>query len=96
MYMYTHMHVQCTNVHLIACTCTLFIVVCPNFLLGVWEYIETTRDMVRDLERRVRLAKGNVESIRTIMSKWSSSPLYQRKEDKKGSLLNLEVCNIEG
>lgn len=47
--------------------------------------------MVRDLERRVRLAKCNVESIRTIMAKWSASPLYQRKEDKKGSLLNLEV-----
>ncbi len=50
--------------------------------------------MVRDLERRVRLAKCNVESMHTTMRKWSSLPLYQRKEDKKGSLLNLEVWFI--
>ena len=51
-------------------------------LLGVWEYIEATRDMVRDLEERVQLAKFNVEEINKIMSKWYIQPLYQRKEDK--------------
>lgn len=60
--------------------------------VGVWEYIEATRDMVCDLERRVRLAKGNVESIITLMGGWCQSPLYRRREDKKEqSLLNLEV-----
>ena len=59
---------------------------------GVWEYIEATRDMVCDLEHRVRLAKGNVESIITLMSGWCQIPLYRRREDKKEqSLLNLEV-----
>ena len=58
---------------------------------GVWEYIESTRDLVRDLERRVRLAKANVDNICTLMAGWSKSPLYKRKEDKKESLLNLEV-----
>ena len=48
--------------------------------------------MVCDLERRVRLAKGNVESMMTIMSGWCQSPLYKRREDKKEqSLLNLDV-----
>ena len=48
--------------------------------------------MVCDLERRVRLAKGNVESIITLMGGWCQSPLYRRREDKKEqSLLNLEV-----
>lgn len=47
--------------------------------------------MVRDLERRVRLSKANVESIKTILSKWCEKPLYQRKDDKKDCLLNLEV-----
>ena len=58
---------------------------------GAWEYIESTRDMVRDLERCVRLAKVNVETAIDIMAKWCQKPLYQRKEDKKDSLLNLEV-----
>ena len=63
------------------------------FLLcsGAWEYIESTRNMVRDLERCVRLAKVNVETAIDIMAKWCQKPLYQRKEDKKDSLLNLEV-----
>ena len=61
------------------------------FLLGVWEYIESTRDKVRDLERRVRLVKANVEQMNNIMSGWSQSPLFRRKEDKKDTLLNLEV-----
>ena len=58
---------------------------------GVWEYIETTRDQVRDLEHRVRLAKENVEAIRRSMEEWSHTSLYQRKEDKNNTLLNLEV-----
>lgn len=44
-----------------------------------------------DLESRVRLAKSNEEAIHKIMEQWSKEPLYQRKEDKNSSLLNLEV-----
>lgn len=44
-----------------------------------------------DLERRVRLAKANVESMCSTMAGWSKTPLYKRKGDKKDSLLNLEV-----
>lgn len=57
---------------------------------GAWEYIEATRNLVRDLEKRVRQAKTNVDTMSEIMSKWSQKPLYQRKEDKKDSLLNIE------
>jgi dynein heavy chain len=59
--------------------------------VGVWEYIESTRDKVRDLEQRVRLAKANVEQMHTLMNGWSQCPLFRRKEDKKDTLLNLEV-----
>ncbi len=58
---------------------------------GAWEYIESTRDVVRDLEKRVRLAKSNVEVMCSTMAKWCEAPLYQRKDDKRDSLLNLEV-----
>ncbi len=44
-----------------------------------------------DLERRVRLAKDNEESIHKIMEQWCAEPLYQRKDNKNGSRLNLEV-----
>lgn len=46
---------------------------------------------MRDLERRVRLAKANVEAMSFIMAGWSKVPLYKRKGDKKDSFLNLEV-----
>ena len=43
----------------------------------------------------MRLAKDNVEQIITIMAKWSVLPMYQRKGDKKDSLLNLEVNSCD-
>ena len=62
--------------------------------VDVWEYIEATRRQVEDLEQRVRLAKANVEESITVMEGWAHSPLYQRKEDKKDCLLNLEVIGL--
>ena len=63
--------------------------------IGVWEWIEDMRNKVCDLEHRVRLAKANVEEINSIMSGWSQIPLYQRKEDRKDCLLNLEVRFVD-
>jgi dynein heavy chain len=57
---------------------------------GAWEYVEATRDVVRDLEQRVHKAKGNVAAMQTIMAEWSALALYQRREDKNSTLLNLE------
>ena len=61
---------------------------------GAWEYIEKTRDMVHDLEKRVQAAKNNVDSMGQLMTKWCEAPLYERKEGKKEGLLNIEVNNI--
>ena len=69
--------------------CLLFLH--PYTCTDVWEWIEQMREQVCDLERRVRLAKANVEQITTTMAAWSQAPLYQRKEDKKDYLLGLEV-----
>ena len=57
---------------------------------GVWEYIEKTREQVRDLEVRVQKAKNNVEEIQKVMLTWSKSPLFVRKEGKNESLLHLD------
>ena len=61
------------------------------FFPGVWEYIEKTRDMVHDLEKRVQSAKDNVDSMSQLMTEWAKAPLYERKEGKNEGLLNLEV-----
>ena len=50
--------------------------------LGVWEYIQETRDQVFDLEQRVQKAKDNVEKINKIMTTWVL-PIFERKENKK-------------
>ncbi|XP_062567134.1 dynein beta chain, ciliary-like [Saccostrea cucullata] len=57
---------------------------------GVWDYIEKTRDQVIDLEKRVQQAKDNVEEIKMLMATWSKHPLFERKEDKHDTLLNLD------
>ena len=60
------------------------------FVSGVWEYIEATREKVHDLETRVQKSKDNIEEIKKIMTTWSETPLFQRKEDKNDMLLMLD------
>ena len=57
---------------------------------GIWEYIQETRDKVHDLEMRVQKSKDNVENISKIMATWSKTPLFERKEGKNESLLNMD------
>ena len=45
---------------------------------------------MHDLEKRVQHTKDNVEQIQKIMATWSKIPLFERKEGKNESLLNLE------
>ena len=58
-------------------------------LIGIWEYIVDTGNMVKDLEARVQKAKDNVDEIVKLMSTWSKTPLFTRKEEKNDTLLNL-------
>uniref|UniRef100_A0A672SZQ6 Dynein axonemal heavy chain 17 n=1 Tax=Sinocyclocheilus grahami TaxID=75366 RepID=A0A672SZQ6_SINGR len=56
---------------------------------GIWEYIQDIRETVYDLEQRLQRTKDNVEEIQTIMKSWTT-PVFERKEGKKDTLLNLE------
>lgn len=56
---------------------------------NIWTYIESTRDMVQDLENRVQKAKDNVQKIKEIMEGWVS-PLFERKENKKVSSIQFK------
>ena len=46
--------------------------------------------MVHDLEVRVQKAKDNVEEIQKIMTTWTKQPMFERKEEKNDTLLNLD------
>lgn len=46
--------------------------------------------MVHDLDIRVQKAKDNVDEIQRLMSTWSKTPLFERKDDKHDSLLHLD------
>ncbi|XP_064179132.1 dynein heavy chain 9, axonemal [Anguilla rostrata] len=56
---------------------------------GIWDYIQQVRDAVHDLESRLQRTKDNVGEIQNIMKTWVS-PLFERKEGKKDTLLNLD------
>uniref|UniRef100_A0A6Q2WZ44 Dynein axonemal heavy chain 17 n=1 Tax=Esox lucius TaxID=8010 RepID=A0A6Q2WZ44_ESOLU len=56
---------------------------------GIWEYIQELRDCVSDLERRFQRTKDHVEEIQDCMRAWAT-PLYDRREGKKDTLLSLE------
>ncbi|KAJ7405899.1 dynein axonemal heavy chain 9 [Willisornis vidua] len=58
---------------------------------GVWAHISGVMDDVHDLEQRVQKSKDNVEEIQSIVSSWAS-PIVERKDCKRDSLLSLEDC----
>lgn len=63
---------------------------CICVFTEAWGYIETTRDLVRDLELRTQKCKDNVTEIQRIMATWNSCPLFERKADKHDPLLHIE------
>ncbi|XP_041939413.1 dynein heavy chain 9, axonemal [Alosa sapidissima] len=56
---------------------------------GIWEYIQKVRDAVHELENSLQRTKDHVDQIHAIMKTWVM-PIFERKEGKKDSLLNLE------
>ncbi|XP_039357479.1 dynein heavy chain 17, axonemal isoform X9 [Mauremys reevesii] len=57
---------------------------------GVMEYIQEMRNVLHDLEARIQKTKLNVENISQLMQEWSASPLFERKDNKETSLLDLD------
>ncbi|XP_006886407.1 PREDICTED: dynein heavy chain 17, axonemal [Elephantulus edwardii] len=56
----------------------------------VFEYIQETREILHDLQTRMQRAKQNVEMISQAMKEWSTNPMFERKDNKKDALLDLE------
>ncbi|TRY82989.1 hypothetical protein DNTS_022847 [Danionella cerebrum] len=59
---------------------------------GIWEYIQDVRERIHELEQCLQRTKDNVGEIQSIMRSWAT-PLYERKEDKRDTLLNLDERN---
>ncbi|KAL6109087.1 dnah11 [Pungitius sinensis] len=55
-----------------------------------WSFISTTKDLVHNLVCRVSGAKENFETIQSIMKEWSKKAMFTRKDNKRGSLIQLE------
>ncbi|KAM9352911.1 dynein axonemal heavy chain 11 [Symphorus nematophorus] len=55
-----------------------------------WSFISNTKDLVHDLVCRVSRAKENCEAIQSMMKGWSKQAMFCRKDNKKGSLIQLE------
>lgn len=55
-----------------------------------WSFISTTKDLAHNLVGRVSRAKENCEAIQSMMKGWSKQAMFCRKDNKKGSLVQLE------
>ncbi|KAF4519850.1 hypothetical protein B566_EDAN005192, partial [Ephemera danica] len=53
----------------------------------LWSYIEKLRDLVCGLHQRLQQTQDNVERIGYLMATWSRSPVFERKDSKKDTLL---------
>ena len=61
-----------------------------NWSMEVLDYINTTYDLIKNLDQQLQETKDNVTKIDSIMDGWSESPLFVRKvETKAHGLLSL-------
>ncbi|XP_057571174.1 dynein axonemal heavy chain 17 [Hippopotamus amphibius kiboko] len=63
---------------------------------GVFEYIQEMREILYNLQNRIQKAKQNIEGISQAMKDWSANPMFERKDNKKEALLDLDgrVVNL--
>ncbi|KAM7334656.1 hypothetical protein ACRRTK_007976 [Alexandromys fortis] len=63
---------------------------------NVFQYIQEMREVLYNLQNRMQKAKQNIEGIRQAMQDWSANPLFERKDNKKEALLDLDgrVANL--
>lgn len=57
---------------------------------GLLEYIAEVGDLVEGLWKRMKAAQSNVEKIGNILEPWTKTPLIERKDRRKDTLLALE------
>ncbi|XP_037350847.1 dynein axonemal heavy chain 17 isoform X1 [Talpa occidentalis] len=57
---------------------------------GVFEYIQEMREVLHNLQNRIQKAKQNVDGISQVMKDCLANPLFERKDNKKEALLDLE------
>ncbi|XP_028280327.1 dynein heavy chain 11, axonemal isoform X1 [Parambassis ranga] len=55
-----------------------------------WDFISSTKQLVQDLVCRVLRAKENCDAIQSVMKGWGKQAMFCRKDNKKGSLIQLE------
>ncbi|KAM4600952.1 dynein axonemal heavy chain 11 [Polymixia lowei] len=55
-----------------------------------WSFIRTTKDLVHDLGWRVEMTKDNCQAVQSLMRGWSKQAMFCRKDNKKGTLIQLE------
>ncbi|XP_025715360.1 dynein axonemal heavy chain 17 isoform X2 [Callorhinus ursinus] len=63
---------------------------------GVLEYIQEMREILQNLQNRIQKAKQNIDGISQAMKDWSANPMFERKDNKKEALLDLDgrVVNL--
>ncbi|XP_039715559.1 dynein axonemal heavy chain 17 isoform X10 [Pteropus medius] len=57
---------------------------------GVFDYIKEMREILHNLQNRMQKTKQNIENISQAMKDWSSNPMFERKDNKKDALLDLD------
>ncbi|XP_070081975.1 dynein axonemal heavy chain 17 isoform X1 [Equus caballus] len=57
---------------------------------GVFEYIQEMREILYNLQNRMQKAKQNIDGISQAMKDWSANPMFERKDNKKEALLDLD------
>ncbi|XP_049878702.1 dynein beta chain, ciliary [Pectinophora gossypiella] len=56
----------------------------------LWNYLQELHTLVGNLYQRMSKIQENLKDMKSVMKVWATQPLFERKEGKKDTLLNLE------
>lgn len=62
-------------------------------IADIMEYLMKLREPVERLQIRMQQTQRNLSEIKAIMSAWAKTPLFERKDSKKDSVLCMEERN---
>lgn len=58
--------------------------------VDLWQYVENLKKLVDDLLDRLTRSQNNLKTIENLLQSWSGTPILERKDGKKDTMLDLD------
>lgn len=61
-----------------------------SYISDLWNYVNNLHLLVDNLQTRIQNSQANVKAIQSVLQSWCCTPVLERKDHKKDTMLDLE------